>query len=413
MKILFIAQRIGLATKDFTGQDVKDQTWVATFLEKLQADDPELEIGHCFQTTEVYPRKRQVKGIVYYPMLVDNSKIKRWLNRILGRIPKLEALKSIQKAVEDFCPDVIHIFGTEKPYGLLEIKKNIPVIIQIQGLLNSIFPVYSGSISKIKLFLAAGIINLFKGGYLFDYLGMKKAAKNENLIFKRAKHVIGTTQFDESYLRSKNLTANYYKLNLILREEFYKANWDDNDTPVIVTISNEYTYKGFEIILRTATFLASMGAEFRWKVIGISKNGLFVSIYKKIFRNIQVWERIELLGTLNTDGIIQALITSGLYVNPSNIENAPLSLCEAMMVGMPVITSDAGGAKYLVNNGVDGLIFKTGDHNALAARVRELFNDRELATKLGRNAKKTAMIRHDPVEIIKRYKELLNKFIEI
>ncbi|MBK7266046.1 MAG: glycosyltransferase [Ignavibacteriales bacterium] len=80
---------------------------------------------------------------------------------------------------------------------------------------------------------------------------------------------------------------------------------------------------------------------------------------------------------------------------------------------MPVITSDAGGAKYLVNNGVDGLIFKTGDHNALAARVSELFNDRELATKLGRNAKKTAMIRHDPVEIIKRYKELLNKFIEI
>ncbi|MBK8663948.1 MAG: hypothetical protein IPN18_19990 [Ignavibacteriales bacterium] len=73
-----------------------------------------------------------------------------------------------------------------------------------------------------------------------------------------------------------------------------------------VTISNEYTYKGFEIILRTATFLASMGAEFRWKVIGISKNGLFVSIYKKIFRNIQVWERIELLGTLNTDGNIEA-----------------------------------------------------------------------------------------------------------
>ncbi|MBK6681404.1 MAG: hypothetical protein IPG53_16025 [Ignavibacteriales bacterium] len=105
--------------------------------------------------------------------------LRRWLNRILGRIPKLEALKSIQKAVEDFCPDVIHIFGTEKPYGLLEIKKNIPVIIQIQGLLNSIFPVYSGSISKIKLFLAAGIINVFKGGCLFDYLGMKKAAKTK------------------------------------------------------------------------------------------------------------------------------------------------------------------------------------------------------------------------------------------
>lgn len=412
MKILFIAQRIGPATKEFTGLYIKDQTWVATFLEKLMVYDHEIEIGHCFQTAEVYSRKRKVKGIVYYPMMVDNNKIFRWVNRILGRIPKTETFDAIQWAVEDFCPNVIHVFGTERPYGLLESKKNIPVIIQIQGILNSIFPVYSGSVSIMKLFFAAGIINFLKGGYVFDYLGMKKAAQNENLIFDKANHVIGTTQFDESYLRSINLTANYYKLNLILREEFYKANWDENDAQDIVTISNEYTYKGFEIILKTAELLTSRGFEFRWKVIGISQNGVFASIYKKLFKNFRQWDRIEFLGTLHTEGIIGSLTTSGLYVNPSNIENAPLSLCEAMMVGMPVITSDAGGAKYLVNDGVDGLIFKVGDHNALAARVSELFNDREMAIKLGRNAKKTAMVRHDPVVIIKQYKELVNKFIE-
>lgn len=412
MKILFIAQRIGPATKEFTGKDVKDQTWVATFLEKLMVDDPEIEIGHCFQTTEVYSGKRKVKGIVYYPMMVDNNKIVRWINRILCSIPTTKTFDAIQWAVEDFCPDVIHIFGTERPYGLLESKKNVPVIIQIQGILNSIIPVYSGSVSIIKLFFAAGIINFLKGGYMFDYLGMKKASKNENLIFNRAKHVIGTTQFDESYLRSKNLKANYYKLNLILREEFYKANWDGNDAPVIVTISNEYTYKGFEIILKTAELLTSRGFEFRWKVIGISKNGVFTSIYKKLFKNFRQWDRIELLGTLNTEGIIKSLTTSGFYVNPSNIENAPLSLCEAMMVGMPVITSDAGGAKYLVEDGVDGLIFKAGEYNALASGIIKLFNDREYALSLGRNAKKTAIIRHDPAVIIKQYKKLINKFIE-
>ncbi len=412
MKILFIAHRGGPATKELTGQEVKDQPWVATFLERLNSDQANFQIGHCFQTSRKDLKKTEIDGITYYPFTVENSKISRWLNRIFVRIPKPEAFSTIQSAVEDFRPDFIHVFGTENPYGLLEYKKNIPVIVQIQGLLNTIFPVYSGSVSKKEVFLSAGVLNFLKGGYFFDYLRMKKSADNENLILKKVRHVIGTTQFDESYLRSLNLVTSYDKLNLILRRQFYHESWEVNDSSEIVTISNEYTYKGIEVIIRTAKLLVEMNIKFKWKIIGVSSNSFFIGVYKKIFFESPSWECLEYLGVKEPESMIEVLKRCRLYVNPSNIENAPLSLCEAMMVGMPVITSDAGGAKHLVCDGIDGLIFKSGDHNQLAARIIELLNDRELAVTLGKNARQTALLRHDPSEIIRQYKEIINKFIE-
>ncbi|MBK7865994.1 MAG: glycosyltransferase family 4 protein [Ignavibacteriales bacterium] len=134
---------------------------------------------------------------------------------------------------------------------------------------------------------------------------------------------------------------------------------------------------------------------------------------KKLINDPQLWEHISLPGSLSVPEILSQFNESFLYVNPSYIETGPLSLCEAMMVGMPVITSDAGGAKYLVNDEVDGLIFKAGDHDALASIIIKIYNDRELAVRLGRKARETALVRHDPVEIIRRYKELINKIIEI
>jgi len=413
MKILFIAQRIGPATKQFTGQDVKDESWIATFLSELGARFPDIEIVHCFPMEGEWGRDIRIGGIRYYPVRKIGGRVGRWLRRVFSRIENKSLLQSFESVIEEVKPDVIHIFGSEREFGLLQERIKIPVILQIQGLLGEIIPVYSGGVGVSKLFIAAGIRDFLRGGMYFDYKSMKKAAKREIRIFRNVEHVIGTSKFDEDEFRRVNKKADYHHLDLILRKEFYDWNWSRTKSLNLVTISNEYSYKGFDLILKTVEELICRGIQFKWVVIGISPSGSFFKLYKKLFRDSKLWEHVSLPGALSVSEILKHFNEGFLYVNPSYIETGPLSLCEAMMVGMPVITSDAGGAKYLVNNGVDGLIFKTGDHNALAARVSELFNDRELATKLGRNAKKTAMIRHDPVEIIKRYKELLNKFIEI
>ena len=59
---------------------------------------------------------------------------------------------------------------------------------------------------------------------------------------------------------------------------------------------------------------------------------------------------------------------------------------EGLLLGKPVITSDSGGNAELIEQGVTGFVFKSGDHRELANYINLLSEDRQLAEKMGNNA---------------------------
>lgn len=69
----------------------------------------------------------------------------------------------------------------------------------------------------------------------------------------------------------------------------------------------------------------------------------------------------------------------------------PLKPLEAMAMGKPVIASDVGGLKELINDGVDGILFKSGDHNELVQKIRYLIQNKDFSQKLGKKARQNMM----------------------
>lgn len=72
---------------------------------------------------------------------------------------------------------------------------------------------------------------------------------------------------------------------------------------------------------------------------------------------------------------------------PSLYDNYPIICLEAMACGMAVVAADSGGLPEMVKDGQTGLVFRTGDAAALAARTIELCASAELRTSLGRRAR--------------------------
>lgn len=68
-------------------------------------------------------------------------------------------------------------------------------------------------------------------------------------------------------------------------------------------------------------------------------------------------------------------------------ETFPLVIAEAMSHGIPVVASRIGGLPETTIDGVTGLLFETGNAAALAARMRQLWDDPVLCRTLGRNAR--------------------------
>lgn len=96
---------------------------------------------------------------------------------------------------------------------------------------------------------------------------------------------------------------------------------------------------------------------------------------------------IHLMG--DSDSLEKDLNDAGVYAFSSEWEGLPNALMEAMALGLPIVSTDCpcGGPATLITDGEDGLLVPIKDKDALAAGMLRLIEDRELAEKLGRNAR--------------------------
>jgi glycosyltransferase involved in cell wall biosynthesis len=75
-----------------------------------------------------------------------------------------------------------------------------------------------------------------------------------------------------------------------------------------------------------------------------------------------------------------------IFINASRLDNMPVSVIEAFGAGTPVVTTSPESMPYLVEHERTGLLSPVGDAQALAANVRRLLREPEMAARLAENA---------------------------
>ena len=76
-----------------------------------------------------------------------------------------------------------------------------------------------------------------------------------------------------------------------------------------------------------------------------------------------------------------------IYWMSPDFDNMPGSVLEAYASGVPVVSSDAGGVRYILRDGETGLLFPKGNHEAMARAALRLIEEPSLALRLARNAR--------------------------
>ena len=84
-------------------------------------------------------------------------------------------------------------------------------------------------------------------------------------------------------------------------------------------------------------------------------------------------EKVHFLGRLDAEQMKRQYLSSNVFVCPSSIENSPNSVGEAMLLGVPTVCADVGGAADICADGVDGLLYPAGDVIKLAEAVKTMF----------------------------------------
>jgi glycosyltransferase involved in cell wall biosynthesis len=123
-------------------------------------------------------------------------------------------------------------------------------------------------------------------------------------------------------------------------------------------------------------------------------------------RDLGLEERIEMLGALSVDEMIEEYRHASVFILPSAQETSPLSIGEAMAVGVPVVATRVGGIPYLVDEGVTGHLVDVGDVASLGERVSALLADGERRDAVARAAAAAAERRFRPAAVAARVRDL-------
>lgn len=123
---------------------------------------------------------------------------------------------------------------------------------------------------------------------------------------------------------------------------------------------------------------------------------------------------ITFFGYLDTEILIQMVQRAAFTVFPSECyENYPVSIIESFACGTPVVGSNIGGIPDIVQDGVTGLLFESGNPQHLAEKIQFLADDPEKSIELGRNARKQIEGLNNPEyhyrQIISNYEQVLDE----
>lgn len=334
----------------------------------------------------------------YYPIKSGNDnfffKLKR---RFLHKIEPKSDVNKFLKIVETVNPDLIHIHGTERPFGLVQKFTSIPTVISIQGNLSVYQLKFFSGISFLNVLRHSGIRNwVFFDTYFNEYLRFTKQARREVEIFKLTKNVIGRTHWDERVSKILSPNVNYFHNDEVLREGFYEKAWENRlDGPLhLFTINGANIYKGIETLIHCAYLLDLNEVNYIWSIAGLDENDDIVKVARKSIKK-KISNNIIFLGRLGADQIKENILNSNIYISVSHIENSPNSLCEALLVGAPCIATYAGGTSNFIEDGHDGILIQDGDPYAMAGAIAELKENYYLAKRYGANARNRALHRHD------------------
>lgn len=327
---------------------------------------------------------------------------------------------------KSFCPDIIHLHGTEYSHGLAYIEAcgANNVCVSIQGLTSAYEYYYSG-LSRSEILKSLTPYSIINGGIMSGYRMFQKRGECEVEILRKVSHVIGRTTWDHDRVWVINPGANYHFCSETLRDDFYNGTlWDyKHCVPHSVFLSQaSVPLKGLHQVLRAMPLILRHYPDATLRIAGniiccdkgwISRMKLsnYGNLIRKIIKNNKLEDNIHFTGFLDGEGMRQEYMKCNVFVCPSSIENSPNSIGEAQILGVPVLASYVGGIPDMMR-GDEEHLYRFEEVQMLAAKICRIFEAQSYQPQVDK-MREIALVRHNPdtnsTRLLEIYRNVLNQ----
>ena len=248
-------------------------------------------------------------------------------------------------------------------YNILKYQKTIDIVlIDTYSTLNFYYAYLCSLLLKT---LKKPYIPILHGGNLPDRL--KKSPRLSKSIFDNAYINVAPSEYLFNIFEKKGF--NTICIPNALQVEGYKFKYRKELSPKLLYVRSFADIYNPEMAINVLFQLKQDYPNAKLCMIGPDRDGTLKNV-KELVKELNLESAVEFTGVLTKKSWHKKSEDYDIFINTSNVDNMPVSIIEAMALGLPIVTTNVGGIKFLIKDKINGILVKPNDENAMANAIQ-------------------------------------------
>ena len=254
---------------------------------------------------------------------------------------------------------------------ILPVLNHTPDIFHIQWAKSLPFWFFLKEIYGVKIVLS------LRGSHInYSAFANDKLARQYNILFPKVDkmHAVSKNILSkaEKFGANKNqIDIIYSSLDLSFLKKYEKTIFKTHKPFRFVSVGRSHWVKGYQYSLSVIADLKKLKQEINYLII--TKNRLSEEILYQI-DELSLKNIVEIIHPGSQEEVYKIMSESDCLILPSVQEGISNVVLESMALGLPVVSSDCGGMKEVINNGRNGFYFPARDSKALEKLLLKVMN---------------------------------------
>ena len=263
---------------------------------------------------------------------------------------------------------------------------------------------YAVILARLCTWFRIPYIPVLRGGAFYDRLSHSRYWCS--LVFGRAATNIAPSHFLKEIFEAKGFKVTYIPNFLDLNQ--YVFNDRATVRPKLLWLRSFHKIYNPNMAVRVLREVKKQFPGAALAMVGAEKDGSMSSA-KKLAAELNLSTDVICPGYMAKKDWISYSQEFDIFINTSNIDNTPVSVLEAMALGLYVVTTDVGGIPWLLSHNVDAILVPKDDHVAMANSIVGILNHPASYSSMVRRARAKAesfgwnVVESKWIELIKKY----------
>ncbi len=332
------------------------------------------------------PKKDLISKYREYDIKVTSLDLKQKIKELrepnISKIKYLQSIPLLKRMIKNFNPDIVHAHYSSS-YGLLGLMSGFrPLITSVWG-------------SDIYYFPYKNIFNKWLTKLIINYSD------------KICSTSVAMKQLIEREYRRFDIEVISFGIDL----DLFKPSYKSKKKITVGTIKSIENHNGIDCFIDAAKIIIrDYKKDISFIIVG---EGSLKEKMQQRASNLKIENKIKFIGFVNHQNVIEYYNDISIFIAVSTRESFGVAVLEAAACEIPSITSNIGGLVEVNLHNETGIVIEPNNPEKLAESILMLYEDENLRSKLGKNARKRVVENYNweknVSQMINLYKSYKNK----